>query len=307
MSYSYQVFGLRIESFIELEELQPASDSSKAFPLIQIVEEAIEPQDDFPIPSLETPSVFHASRNVFFFHIQGVARYLSTPHIITVKRDLEFDTGLFKTFLYGSVFSSSLYFNSLLPLHASAIEIDGSAIAFCGDSGAGKSTTAAIFEDDGYSMITDDVLSLKQDEAGTFHCFPGPAISKLNRDSMDLTQRSIENPEILIDKYHLYTRSWTQRDHLPLKAVFAITTNGDISEFKIQPLRGIEKIKIILRYLYRNYWISNFGVEDIVNRDAVALAAQISVFKIQRPANISINPKTMLSTIQQHLEEEAIV
>jgi hypothetical protein len=306
VSYSYQVFGLHIESFIELEELQPASETSATFPCIQIVDESIEDQDAFPTPSDESPAVFHASPKTFFFHIQGVGRYLSTPNKIAVQLDSHFDAGLFKTFLYGSVLSSSLYFNSLLPLHASAIEIDGSAIAFCGDSGAGKSTTAAIFEDAGYSMITDDVLSLKQDETGSFHCFPGPAISKLNRDSMELTQRPTEDTEILIDKYHLYTRAWTQKEQLPLKAVFAIVSENDASEFEIQPLHGIEKIQTILRYLYRNYWISNFGVEDSVNKNAVALAAQISVFKIQRPTNIPINPQTILSTIQQHREEEAI-
>ena len=307
MSYSYQVFGLRIESFIELEELQPASQTSATFPCIQIVDEPIEPQDEFPTLSDESPAVFHASPKAFFFHIQGVGRYLSTTNKISVQLDPHFDTDLFKTFLYGSVFSSSLYFNSLLPLHASAIEINGNAIAFCGDSGAGKSTTAAIFEDAGYPIITDDVLSLKETDSSGFHCFPGPSVSKLNRDSMELTQRPIEDTEILIDKYHLYTRAWTTKDQLPLKAVFAIVSDNDASEFAIRPLRGIEKIQIILRYLYRNYWISNFGVEESVNKNAVALATQISVFKIQRPTNIPINPQTILSTIQQHIEKEAIV
>jgi hypothetical protein len=306
VNYSYQVFGLRIESFIELEELQPASETSASFPCIQIVEECIEDQDAFPTPSDESPVVFHATPKAFFFHIQGVGRYLSTPNKIAVQLDPHFDAGLFKTFLYGSVLSSSLYFNSLLPLHASAIEIDGNAIAFCGDSGAGKSTTAAIFEDAGYSMITDDVLSLKATDSGCFHCFPGPAVSKLNHDSMELTQRPIEDTEILIDKYHLYTRAWTTKDQLPLKAVFAIVSDNDASELEIQPLRGIEKIQTILRYLYRNYWISNFGVEDEVNKNAVALATQISVFKIQRPASFPIDPETMLSTIQQYIAEEAI-
>lgn len=61
-----------------------------------------------------------------------------------------------------------LYLNQVLPLslskqgrlvfHASAVEVDGGAIAFVGVSGRGKSTLAASFAIEGYRFLTDDGL-----------------------------------------------------------------------------------------------------------------------------------------------------
>lgn len=61
-----------------------------------------------------------------------------------------------------------LYLNQVLPLalsqqgnlvfHASAIELDGAAIAFMGISGRGKSTLAASFATNGFAFLTDDGL-----------------------------------------------------------------------------------------------------------------------------------------------------
>jgi len=61
-----------------------------------------------------------------------------------------------------------LYLNQVLPLaqskhgklvfHASAVEIDGKAVAFIGESGKGKSTLAASFATNGFRFLTDDGL-----------------------------------------------------------------------------------------------------------------------------------------------------
>jgi len=48
-----------------------------------------------------------------------------------------------------------------LVLHASAVEVNGSAIAFMGASGQGKSTLAASFVADGFRFLTDDGLHLE--------------------------------------------------------------------------------------------------------------------------------------------------
>jgi hypothetical protein len=67
-----------------------------------------------------------------------------------------------------------LYFNQIVPLvmgcngdlvlHASAVVIDGTAIAFLGPTRRGKSTLAAAFAKAGYPFLTDDGLILDQDD-----------------------------------------------------------------------------------------------------------------------------------------------
>jgi len=48
-----------------------------------------------------------------------------------------------------------------LPLHASGIAIDGQGVLFLGESGAGKSTTAAAFYSRGHKVLTDDVGAVR--------------------------------------------------------------------------------------------------------------------------------------------------
>ena len=71
-----------------------------------------------------------------------------------------------------------LYLNVALPLafsrqlklvlHASAVEMDNTAVAFLGVSGRGKSTLAASFSTSGFRFLTDDGLQLEPGAGGRF-------------------------------------------------------------------------------------------------------------------------------------------
>jgi hypothetical protein len=76
------------------------------------------------------------------------------------------------TYLFGPVLGLVLHLRGILPLHASAVSIDGHAIALIGPAGAGKSTTAAGFARLGYRVITDDVVALAE-RGGHFVIPPG--------------------------------------------------------------------------------------------------------------------------------------
>ncbi len=69
------------------------------------------------------------------------------------------------TYLLGPVLGFLLRLRGVTCLHASAIAIDGVAIALAGTAGAGKSTAAAQFASMGYPVLSDDIATLE--EAGT--------------------------------------------------------------------------------------------------------------------------------------------
>ena len=81
-------------------------------------------------------------------------------------------------YLLGQVLSFSLLSRGLEPLHATAVVIDGAAVAFLGDCGYGKSTLGAAFVSRGYSMLTDDVLALEKRRA-VWMAHAGPSRVKL--------------------------------------------------------------------------------------------------------------------------------
>jgi len=70
-------------------------------------------------------------------------------------------------------------------LHASAVRTNGSALAFVGAPGMGKSTLAALLCASGADLVTDDVLRLSPDGTGLRCCF-GPAEIRLRSNAAEL-------------------------------------------------------------------------------------------------------------------------
>ena len=63
-------------------------------------------------------------------------------------------------YLLGHILGFVLGLRGYFCMHASAVALEGGALAFMAPSGCGKSTTAAAFAGLGYPMLTDDILAL---------------------------------------------------------------------------------------------------------------------------------------------------
>lgn len=83
-----------------------------------------------------------------------------------------------RAYLLGQVFSFALARRGIEPLHATAVAIDGEAVGFLGDCGRGKSSLAASFLEQGATLLTDDLLVLR-DHGGRQLAYPGPPRIKL--------------------------------------------------------------------------------------------------------------------------------
>jgi hypothetical protein len=87
-----------------------------------------------------------------------------------------------------------LYLNQVLPLvlnklgklvfHASAIELDGAAVAFVAESGRGKSTLAASFATCGYRLLSDDGMMVEAHGTG-YQVRPSHPSLRLWEDSQE--------------------------------------------------------------------------------------------------------------------------
>jgi hypothetical protein len=75
------------------------------------------------------------------------------------------------SYLLGPVLGLVLRLRGVTCLHASAVAFKGRSVAFVGQMGAGKSTTAAAFAHQGYGVITDDIVALVE-HAGAIHVMP---------------------------------------------------------------------------------------------------------------------------------------
>jgi hypothetical protein len=92
---------------------------------------------------------------------------------ITVEPYPGVDKRLLRLALLGPVLALLLHQRGFLVLHASAVARGGSAVAFLGGKGAGKSTTAAVLCARGYQLLADDVVALELTGANRPRVLPG--------------------------------------------------------------------------------------------------------------------------------------
>lgn len=136
------------------------------------------------------------------------------------------------TYLLGPVMGFLLLLRGTHALHASAINVDGHAIALVGAAGYGKSTTAAVFAKLGYSVIAEDVVTLAR-ERGQFIVHPAYPCIRLWPESVNALFGA---PDAL----PLLTPNWDKRylelggnefqfqpDALPLAAIYLLGDRSD--------------------------------------------------------------------------------
>lgn len=88
--------------------------------------------------------------------------------------------------LIGQVLPFAALLNGLEVLHASAVEIGGSAVAIVGGSHAGKSTLAAHWVAGGATLVADDVVALEPTTAGPPTVHPGPPLLSVREGTRKL-------------------------------------------------------------------------------------------------------------------------
>ena len=92
-------------------------------------------------------------------------------------------------FLVGRVLPWAAVVRGLEPLHASAVVIDGHAVALVGQTGAGKTSLAVQLVARGAGFMSDDVLSLDE-HAGVLRAHPGAALAAVRREERAAVPRS---------------------------------------------------------------------------------------------------------------------
>ena len=120
-----------------------------------------------------------------------------------MHRGLDADLSEESLWLNGSVYAAIASINGLLPIHASAVALDGSVLAFTGQAGAGKSTLVAALGKHGFPMFCDDTLVIDVTDPDRLMCLPGHKRLKLAPDAIEMTGAiRAEKVSTDVDKYY---------------------------------------------------------------------------------------------------------
>lgn len=155
--HPYVVWGLPLSSERPLPGLPDSGTIADPIPVTMRMGDIDAPPDNVKIAG---PTI----------RVLGPSVWLSVPGVatcrvidgreITVQVDLAMDADDALASLFGSLFALVLHQRGFLPLHASAVEVEGGAAAFVGRSCVGKSAVAAVLHGRGRRLIADDLVAV---------------------------------------------------------------------------------------------------------------------------------------------------
>jgi hypothetical protein len=136
---------------------------------------------------------------------------------------------VWERFLIGQVLPFAGLVSGLEIFHASAIALDGRAVALAGPSGAGKTSVALAMCDGGAGFMADDVLALET-RAGELLAHPGTPLAGVDRREDERRREAgrIARGEALMSnpREHL-VRMRTGAEVVPLHALFFLDRRAD--------------------------------------------------------------------------------
>ncbi len=286
----YRYAGQILSSALELPEWAPFAVESAA-PAIQF-----EMNAPAPLPDADQ---FRVEGGVCRFVVPEVALYevcagqsvSITPAPAAQEREI-------RLFLLGSAWGITQYQRGDFALHAGVVGVGANSshvegapasvagcIAFCGASGAGKSSSVAYLVAQGFALWSDD-LSICQLDAGAPAVWPSTRRLKLWRESLDALGRDAEGlvrDHFRQEKFHweLETpRSLAHVAPLPLRAIYLL----EWGEPECVRLRGLEALRgFVEAATYRGGVLNDMGAAPVYWQQCAQIVREVPVFRLRRP------------------------
>lgn len=283
--YRYKVFGLHVESDILLPELLTSADNSNP-PEVTII--LGEVPDDI-IDPIEKSQSYQAAKNRFIFNVPKVGRYYVTNgNCILVQPAEQVEERVVRLFLLGTTFGVLLMQRGIVPIHGSAVVINGYCVILTGVSGAGKSTLLAALREQGYSFLTDDVAAVTVGEDGVAWVHSAYPQQKLWRDSAEnlgINVASLATVNINVDKFAVPVHKGFRQSPAQLVAVYELGVER-CRNVTVNPLSGMDKLAVLMSHTYRSWLTDGLGFKAQHFIQCVAIARQVAVSRLIRPEGV---------------------
>lgn len=147
----------------------------------------------------------------------------------------------------GALLAFVLALRGATVLHASAVEVDGRAIAVVGGSGRGKSTVAALACAGGLPLLTDDLLRIDLRSSGRPWAYAGARELRLRPGAVNLIDRMAPaSVRRTIDGRFAVRPPASQQPGLPLVSIALPRPRRDLTRIAARRLPGIDAMTELL-------------------------------------------------------------
>jgi hypothetical protein len=303
-THLYTLSGWRTRSEIPLTRVPTSAGDGKSIDvLIQIA------PGHSPIGGNPAKLVFEHSAECSRLRIGAVADFevrrgqqISVwPALGAAQKDIEI-------FLFGPVWATLCHQRGVLPLHASAILVNGGITAFAGRSGAGKSTAAALMASLNYELFADDILTVNFDQDSIPGAWPYLRRLKLPSDTilqLALTPAEPVSERLDKEKYFVQPKCAADDKWSRLERLYLLEIDPANSGNSIDRIVGAEAVRALIDQTYHRDFIEVSGRFNDHLAFCTQLASKIAIYRLRRSPVLGA-AKELGSLIRAHLENTMI-
>lgn len=295
--FAYSAYNLCIHSEFPFPELIPCEgipETNKQLPdvvisLRQISDSEIETADG-------------GNRLLAFLELENsiVGRFLvEFGHKIIVEPDPKIDQDLLRPCILGPIFAALLRQRGMLVLHASSIATKNGAIAFLGHSGWGKSTLANAFYNQGYGLLTDDVMAIKVDgdHPVTFPSYPQVKLLADTAASLGYDFESLTKIHDGVAKRNNRLVEGFTQTSLPVTRLYVLE-NIAATNNKIEPLSPQQALMELVRFSRATDLLNAPEYVSAHFRQCTNLVKSVPICRLKRKRSLAALPE-LVNLIEQ--------
>jgi hypothetical protein len=284
--FSYTAYGLCIHSDLSLPHLRAVEGAPDV--VVRLAKCAELPLGDDgrkTFVRITDEEVLFSQENV------GACRVRAGHEIVAYPMEGADEQVLAIRLVQGPAFNVLLHQRGLLVLHASAVSVNGSAVAFIGGPGAGKSTTAAVLYTRGYPLVADDIVPVQIGSGipTVFPAFPGIKLHPGVTDYMGFESEESPRRNVWLEKHTVCATQGFSQTPLPLKCIYLLFEGGTQGIELLPPSRSfLELLRhsgIHLRSGFRI--LKETGTLSSHFHQCSKLASCIPVYRLERGNSLS--------------------
>lgn len=297
--FRYRISGLSVQSELQLPGLIESPEDRQ---LPDVTFRAGLTPERLDHVKLRGP-IWEIAEDCILFRVPDIARFL-----IAQGRDITFETAPGAStadvaiFLIGTAFGILLHQREQIVLHASAVCVNGSAVLFCGRSGAGKSTMAAALDKRGFRLVTDDICAVTLNDAEAPIVHPDGRQMKLWAlavEKLELADHCVAPIRAQLEKFYVEPGGGAFAAPLPLAAVYVLREARPPLTPGIECPRIPDAARLLQRNAYRPRLVKDLGQRAHYFRAASAIANQGGIFQLTRKLDFALLTET-IDRIEEH-------
>lgn len=282
-------FGYEVHSSLPFVSLR----SGRGDPL-QVTEQASEPPDRDGEPQLhwfdEAGNVvaeIFSINGTYDVWIDGVGWFHVDPSVPSVVAPPPISAPKWEARLWGSPAALCFLDRGDLPLHAAAVDVNGSALILAGPGQYGKTTLAGAFVREGFRLLSEDIACCRMDPSPAL--LPGPAMLRIRRDVYE----RLDFPGTVLvgedpDRVYLTIPEASRGDGDPVPirgVVFLRRADGEFSLDRVPAEKAVPDL-----------WALSLNLPSDESRSqcfqqVTAIAAQVPVWNIHRQLSFEHLPQ----------------